>query len=252
MSIGKGEVNAVKLAAEEINEEGGILGHKIEVVSKPTELDPTVASTNFRKLVWREDAEVVMGGFASGVTLSAQETMAELEKLWLGTAASPKLTEKVAKDYESYKYYFRVTPNNAITMAKDIKGIIVDCLMQERGLPIHQVAIVRDDATWAAGLCKNVLIPKLKDAGVEVVAEDPVPTGTTGAEFESMLADYSAKGVDVLIPVLAHTNGVPLVKAWADRQPNMLLIGHDMAMLNLGAWEITAGAAKYSAFIIEG
>ncbi|KXA93489.1 hypothetical protein AKJ66_01980 [candidate division MSBL1 archaeon SCGC-AAA259E22] len=25
-----------------------------------------------------------------------------------------------------------------------------------------------------------------------------------------------------------------------------------MAMLNLGAWEITAGAAKYSAFIIEG
>ncbi|KXA93474.1 hypothetical protein AKJ66_01905, partial [candidate division MSBL1 archaeon SCGC-AAA259E22] len=30
------------------------------------------------------------------------------------------------------------------------------------------------------------------------------------------------------------------------------LIGHDMAMLNLGAWEITAGAAKYSAFIIEG
>lgn len=71
---GHGEeiVNAVELAVQEINEDGGLLGSELTVVFWDTVADPHVASALSRR--WGEDPTIVaqVGGFASAPTLAAQ------------------------------------------------------------------------------------------------------------------------------------------------------------------------------------
>ena len=115
---------AVKLAAEEINAQGGILGKKIVVVTANTKLNPNTATSEFRRLAVDEGCKVIIGGFSSGVALSMMDVMAETKVLWLGDASSPRLTDNVAKDYEHYKYYFRPLVLNASTFPLDMADML--------------------------------------------------------------------------------------------------------------------------------
>jgi len=92
---GQAEEKAVKLAAEEINAQGGILGYKVEVVVGDTKLDSNTATSEFRRLATVENADVIIGGFSSGVMTAMMETMAETKTLFLSDASSPAHAQKV-------------------------------------------------------------------------------------------------------------------------------------------------------------
>lgn len=215
-------------------------------------MDPNVGTANFRKLTVDEEVDVIIGGFSSGVVTAMQDTMAELDQLFLGDAVSPEHTARVEQNYEDYKYYFRVPTSNIILISKDLNAMLIDYLKQEKNLPIEKVGIIRDDAAWAQGFVTNLVKPPLENAGIEVVRDDPVPTGVTGAEFASILESHQNAGVDVIVPCMAHVDAVPLVKTWSEMEPNALLAGFSVAMLNLEGWEITDGACKYTAFLAMG
>lgn len=91
---GQAEEKAVKLAAEEINAQGGILGYKVEVVVGDTKLDSNTATSEFRRLATVENADVIIGGFSSGVMTAMMETMAETKTLFLSDASSPLMPRR--------------------------------------------------------------------------------------------------------------------------------------------------------------
>ncbi len=243
---GTAMVNAVKLAAEEINRKGGILGNKIEVVVADTKLDANTATSEFRRLAVDEGCKVIIGGFSSGVALAMMNVMAETKVLWLGDASSPRLTDLVSKDYDHYKYYFRVLTMNASTFPLDMIDML-DFLRSE-GMKIKRVAIIRDNALWTEDVMKKFR-PLLEKHGYEIVMDEKVGRGQS--DFSSFLLKAKERA-DVIVPILAHVSGVPLIKQWADMGIGIPIAGHDLAAIDPDYWNATDGKCLGEIYIADG
>jgi len=248
---GTAMANAVKLAAEEINEQEGILGKKIDVVVADTKLDQNTATSEFRRLVVDEGCKVIIGGFSSGVALSMMDTMADLAReghkvVWLGDASSPRLTDKVAQDYEHYKYYFRALVLNASTFPLDMIEMLD--FLRDQGLSIEKVAIIRDDALWTDDVM-NVFKPLLEEHGYEIVMDEKAGRGQT--DFSTFLIKAQDKA-DVIVPILAHVRGDSLVKQWADMRIKILIAGHDLSAIDPDFWNATDGKCFGEIYTADG
>lgn len=245
---GTAQEKAVKLAVEEINAKDGILGYKVEVVVGDDKLDPSVGSAEFKRLATIEKADVIIGGFSSGVMLATMETMAETKTLFLADASSPSHSAKVAENYEKYKYWFRIAQNNATTFAFDIADMIK--FLRYNGHEIRKIYIIRDEHIWAEDVMKS-LKPLLSDLGVEIVKDVPIPRNY--AEYESLILDAEKLNADLIVPILALTGtGDVLVKRWAELKPKILLAGHDLAAIDYEFYNKTNGAANYLIFLADG
>ncbi len=247
--FGVAEKKAVELAAKIINEHGGILGRKVVVVSADTGMDPNKAATSLRWLIQDQGCKVIIGGFASGVTMAVQPIIAETKTVWLADGAAPSLTDCVVKDYEHYKYFFRAGTLNGTTFAYDIFDALNNYFNGELHKNWRRVAIVRDDAKWAEGVSK-VLKKMLRDHGYEIVMEAKVPKGTE--DFSSILLEAKRKHADVIITLLAHVSGIPLVKQWTDMRIKIPLLGHDLSAINPYAWNASDGKIDGEVFIATG
>ena len=72
---GQSVTNAVKLAIEQINEKGGLLGRKITLISKDDESTPAVGVSRANEMI-AEKVDVVIEGWNSPVTLAMQPILA--------------------------------------------------------------------------------------------------------------------------------------------------------------------------------
>src|SRR5712664_2474093 len=119
MSFVQGENHwaGAEMARDEINKAGGInVGGKrmqVELIRGDTnELQSVPDATNaMERVITRDKADFVIGGFRSEAVLAMQEVAMDYKKIFLGAgAAHPQLGARVEQDYNRYKYWFRVTP----------------------------------------------------------------------------------------------------------------------------------------------
>jgi len=245
---GQAEKNAAMLSAEEINKEGGILGLPVEVVVGDTKLNPDSATAEFRRLATVENADVITGGFSSGVMAAMMETMAETKTVFLSDASSPAHPAKVAEDYEKYKYWFRISQNNGTTFAWDLADMID--FLNANGLKIKKVYVIRDEHIWTDAVMKD-LKPLLEERGIEIVKDVQVPKGYT--EYEQLIDEAESLNADLIMPILAIAGtGDVLAKQWGTLKPKIMLAGHDLAAIDAEFFDKTDGLANYEVFIADG
>jgi len=92
---------AVELAAEEINADGGIAGRQIELIFQDSEAKAEKMITAVQKLCTRERVDFIVGGMSSGAVLGAMDRWARYKTIWLGTgAASINVTNNIGEDYD--------------------------------------------------------------------------------------------------------------------------------------------------------
>lgn len=63
--MGIQKLHAAELAVEEINENGGLLGKKVEIIAPDTQSDDKRYQELAKKLILEDKVDVIMGGFAS-------------------------------------------------------------------------------------------------------------------------------------------------------------------------------------------
>src|SRR5688500_9611103 len=102
-----------ELAQEEINASGGLLGRKLEIVSRDDGGNPGDAVRAAEELLTRERATVLMGTFASNVGLAVSNLAAQRKVLFL--AAEP-LTDKIVWE-NGNRYTFRLRPSTYMQTA---------------------------------------------------------------------------------------------------------------------------------------
>ncbi len=244
---GSAQEKAARIAVEEINSKGGILGYKVELVIGDDKLDPTVGSAEFRRLATIEKADVIIGGFSSGVMLATMEVMAETKTIFLTDASSPSHSAKVAENYEKYKYWFRLQ-NNATTFAYDIADMVK--MLRENGYEVKKVYIIRDEHIWAEDVVKT-LKPLLDSLQVEIVKDVKIPRNY--AEYEPLILEAERLNADLIIPIIALAGtGDILVKQWASLKPKLLIGGDLLAANDYAFFEKTGGAANYVIFTADG
>src|SRR5215813_10993087 len=102
-----------ELAVEDINAKGGVLGKKLEVISRDDGATPADAVRVANELVTREGVNVIAGTFLSNIGLAVTE-FAGKEKVFF-LAAEP-LTDKITWQ-NGNRYTFRLRPSTYMQVA---------------------------------------------------------------------------------------------------------------------------------------
>ncbi len=240
MSVGMGITNAAKLAAEEINSAGGILGKKIELFIGDTEGKPEKGITALKKLVLEDKVDVLVGEYSSGVSLALQPFLPNYKIVFITTGcASLALTDNVKKDYGKYKYFFRNMINSDIRQQEWAFKFLKEFVNGTMGY--KKVAIVAENAKWTEEYAPN-LKKKLEGAGMEVVFSERFDVDLK--DFSPMFAKMKSLNTQWIAQIISHAASIPLVKAWQDNKPAPMGLC-DVQSMDSKFWEITGGACLY-------
>src|SRR5262245_43833650 len=163
-----------EMARDEINKAGGIsIGGKkrmVELVKADTNEIQSVpdASNAVERVITRDKVDYLIGGFRSEAVLAMQEVAMDYKKIFLGAgAADAKLGENVEKNYDRYKYWFRITPTKAPDLFRTLMAVLGDIAEQVRTSTksdTPKIAIVAEKAVWTEPIVKGLqaTLPKMK------------------------------------------------------------------------------------------
>jgi len=239
MPVGHGIMNAAKLATEEINASGGILGKKIELVFGDTESKPEKGVTAMKKLVLEDKVDVLVGEYNSGVALAIQPFLSGYKIVFLSTGvASPDLTNNVKKDYAKNKYYFRDMVN-ADRQTKWAFKFLKEFVNGTMGY--KKFAILAENAKWTEDYAPN-LKKDLEGAALEVPFMERFDVDIK--DFSPIFSRIKSLNAQWIAQIVSHAASIPLVKAWADNKPA------PMGCVNVTSqdskfWDMTGGACLY-------
>jgi len=101
--------NGARIAADEINASGGILGQKLELVIEDNKSNPTEAAASAEKLIVRDKVPAIMGAWGSSLTLAVMPKLMEYKvPMLVETSSSGKITNS------GNPYIFRISPPSAV------------------------------------------------------------------------------------------------------------------------------------------
>ncbi len=253
---GTDSLNAVKMAADEINAKGGVTvaGSKrlLQVESIDTrEADSGIpvndALQAVEKLILEKKLNaIVVGAFRSEVLPASMDLIAKYKIPYLTTIGmSPVLQQKVTEDYGKYKYMFRIGLNSTYLVVYLSQAM--DFLGKEFGF--KKAYIVDQDVAWAKGTGGGVE-KWFKENGWTVVGHDSYPTGAT--EFASSLSKAKDGGAQVLVPIFDMPQSGILLKQARAMQVPALLAGFISPVAPGTAWKTFEGEVEgMTNFIFE-
>jgi len=234
---GQGIIQAAQLAAEEINAGGGILGKNLELFIGDTETGTGKSVKALQKLVLEDKVHALIGGYASGLVLVQINYLPRYKVPFIGTGAgATTLTEKVARDYSRYKYFFQCMIG-ADKVGLSVRSFILEAVKPK--LELQKIAILAENAKWAYNFTFYI-DKELREAGLEVVFKEYFYPETR--EFSSLLNKVRESGAQYLVEVLSDAASVQLVSQWADTKW-IPLGGINIGSIEGTFWDKVGGAA---------
>jgi branched-chain amino acid transport system substrate-binding protein len=172
---GQTVLGGVRLAAEQINRSGGLLGYRVVVRPLDDEADSDVAVSQVKQIQQALDAGervvAVIGHLNSGQTLATMELYKDMDLVVITpTSSEQSLTEK------GYDNFFRVNADDAVQAAVDARFLTEELGAQE-------VAVVHNDTEYGRGLADS-LIQELRQRGAEAAARLEVEVGQSHYDGE--------------------------------------------------------------------
>jgi len=241
-----------EMARDEINKAGGInVGGKrmqVELIRADTnEIQSVPDATNaIERVITRDKADFLIGGFRSEAVLAMQEVAMDYKKIFLGAgAAHPQLGTKLEKDYERYKYWFRVTPLHVGDLVKAsfaLLSVAADHYRKERNVATPKVAILAEKAIWTEGIVKAAQgnFPKMKLEVVGLWQPSAVATDVTAE-----VAAIKRAGADLVFTVLSGPVGIVVGRQMGEQQLAAIAVGINVEAQKDEFWQAAAGKAQY-------
>lgn len=98
---GKHGMQAVQLALDEINTQGGILGRRVEALFEDTKLKADIATEIVKKFILEDKVDFIIGPTSSGVAVAVSKIVTEYKKILILTqAAADSLTGDQLSRYQ--------------------------------------------------------------------------------------------------------------------------------------------------------
>src|SRR5215472_3355038 len=114
----------VRLAAEELNQTGGILGRQIDLISEDS-VNPATAATKAQRMIEQDGAAVLVGEISSASSLTIMQVAERNKKVFFSTGARSDALR--GKDCNRYAFHCDI-PNtvmvNAVGTALRQKGMV--------------------------------------------------------------------------------------------------------------------------------
>ncbi|MCK9792534.1 urea ABC transporter substrate-binding protein [Isoptericola sp. 4D.3] len=210
--------DALRLAADEINAGGGVLGKQLEIVSEDGQSEPTVFAEKATKLVTSDCVAAVFGGWTSASrkamlpVFEANDSLLFYPVQYEGLEASENI------------FYTGATTNQQIVPALDY--------LKEQGT--KTLFLVGSDYVFPR--TANKIINAYAEAnGMEVVGEEYAPLGHT--DFSTIVNKVKAAGADAVFNTLNGDSNVAFFKEYN----NAGLSADDMPVVSVSIAEEEVG-----------
>lgn len=208
--FGSSILRTAELAGAQFNENGGIGGADVEVITKDTKDDPGTTRSVYQELIEGDNVDLTVGIFGSENLLAILPNIAQNDVLHLSTgAATPEATRKVSEDYDRFKTYFRVGPVNSIFLGQSMVQFAGD---RFETMGWDRVAFIAEDFKWTQPLSDIVPGSLQDEVAADVVINKRVSEGTE--DFTPVYDELESEEVDGAFTALAHIGSVSLVQ-WA-------------------------------------
>jgi branched-chain amino acid transport system substrate-binding protein len=241
-----------EMARDEINKAGGInVGGKrmqVELIRADTnEIQSVPDATNaVERVITRDKADFLIGGFRSEAVLAMQEVAMDYKKIFLGAgAAHSKLGINVEQNYERYKYWFRITPVKDVDLVRTlfaVLGAVGQQIRSELKTDMPKVAILAEKAVWNEALVaaaqKN--LPGMK---MEVVGTwQPSATAT---DVTAELSAIDRTGAHIVFTMLSGPVGISVGRQMGERNMKAIAFGINVEAQKDEFWQAAAGKAQF-------
>ncbi|MFH1954958.1 MAG: ABC transporter substrate-binding protein [Pseudomonadota bacterium] len=250
---GKGHWNGALMAQEEINAKGGIsVGdkkYKVELVKGDSNefLNITDATNAMERLMSQDKVDFVVGGFRTEAVLAMQDIAMDYKKIFLGVgAAHPEICARVAKDYNRYKYWFRVSPINSKYLVKVCLvnlGTVGAYLKKGLGIEKPKVAVVGAKVMWVdpmiAAIEKHV-----PNMGMEIVGVWRPSATTTDVTAE--LTAIQRKEAQIIFTIFSASAGITFARQAAELKIPAAYVGINVEAQKDGFMAATQGKGDYA------
>ncbi|GGB59461.1 ABC transporter substrate-binding protein [Fictibacillus barbaricus] len=170
--LGKGEMDTVKMLVDKVNEDGGIDGKKIKLISYDDKSDQNEAVLSMKKLIEQEKVHAVIGGTISGNTLAMIPLAEKSEIPFISLAASKQIHNP--DDKSSRKWIFKTAQGDDVVIPKVLQYLKDEGLTKIAWLNVANAYGTSGHTEFAA---------MAKDFGIEAVVEE---------EFEATVTDAKA------------------------------------------------------------
>ncbi len=238
---GAGSDRSAQMAVEELNDDGGILDQEVELITADTRGQASPAQDETSRLINQENVDVIIGTFASEVSLNIMDMIAEEGVPYIVTgSASPAIIERsTGSDYDAHKNIFRSGPINS-NFQSEAMGDYADYLNEQHGWDTF--AYLADDAAWTEPFTEN-LPAELEDRGYDVVHEETLSTEID--DFSPVVSDLVEAEPDAVFRFFAHIIGSELLGAWHREELDFGIEGIHVASMTPDFYELSEGAATY-------
>jgi len=180
-------VDGAKLAVEEINANGGVLGEKLQLVIEDNKSNPTEAAAVAEKLIVSDKVPVLLGAWGSSLTLAAMPKLMQYQvPMLVETSSSSKITQ------QGNPYVFRISPPSW-----------VEAELFKKHLPelnIKKVDFLAINNDWGIGTI-NDFTKALGEEGIEVGLSEIMDQGAQ--DLSAQLSKIKASDSDTIIVTTA-------------------------------------------------
>ncbi len=208
--------DAFRLAAEEINARGGVLGRKIECIPVDTKFRVDVGTLAAKDLIRNQNVDILMGTINSNVALAISE-IAKRERIPFFSTFSK--SEKITGE-KGHRYVFGIAENTAMVGRAAALGLARK--------PYRRYWFAGDDYEYGRSIAKNIwlslrrlkpdvqkmgetwwepghsdLIPYL--SAMMKAGPDAIVFATGGLSMVNLLKQVKVTGLSQKIPTFVHT-----------------------------------------------
>ena len=197
-----------KIAEDQINAAGGVLGRKIQLIVEDNKSNPTEAVATAEKLIGKDKVPVMMGAWSSGLTLAVMPKLMEYGvPMLVETSSSGKIT------VSGNPWIFRISPTSEME-ARAFAGNV-------KPLGIKKADFLATNNDFGLGASKE-FSEMLKGQGVQIgVIETMDPKAT---DFSAQLAKIKASGGDTLFVTTAVEQATLILKQATEQQVKARII----------------------------
>jgi branched-chain amino acid transport system substrate-binding protein len=204
------KLNGAKLAVEEINAKGGVLGRQIELLSEDGACNPAQSVASAEKLITQSKVVALLGAICSSATGAMGETIKKYKiPLVTGVSTAERLTE------QNNPYFFRATTTTTLngkamgeTLAKLAGG--------------KRVAFIVTSDDWGRSAAQSYG-DSLKARGIEVVATEFFDRNDT--DFAALLTKIRAAKPDAIFSTGGFQNAANVTKQARQMGLSQVIIG---------------------------
>lgn len=202
---GQAGLNGAMMAVEDINEKGGVLGKKIEVVAGDGKGEATDSVNALKKLITSDGIVAEVGTNFSSCNIPMAEVADEMKVPIIGTATSNELVTQ-DENGNLKPYSFRMC------FLDSYMGTVMGNYLVEK-MGYKSAAILSDNTSAYSVAISDFFTKAFEEKGGKVVANEQIQSSDT--DFRSVLSKIASKEFDVLFLPLTDYDKIATIASQA-------------------------------------